>query len=103
MRRGALDFVDQAQDVGDGHVAEAGRQRPPILARGGQRAEEPISRTVLAEEQELVLAAEIVIEVAWGEIRGDGDVAHAGGGEAARPKHPRRRAHDLHAAGVGSD
>jgi hypothetical protein len=34
------------------------------------------------------------------QVGGDRDVAHAGGGEAAGPKHPRRGAHDLDAAGV---
>jgi hypothetical protein len=64
VRGRPFDFVNQTEDVRDRHVAEAGPQRPPILARGGERFEQPIHRAVLAEEQELVLAAEVVIEVA---------------------------------------
>jgi hypothetical protein len=93
MRSRSLDLVNQAEDVRDGHVADANRQRPPIPARGGQRFEKPIHRAVLAEEQQLVLAAKVVIEVAGGKIRG----------EPARAEDARRRPHDLHAAAVGPD
>ena len=103
MRRRSLDLVNQAEDVRDGHVPDAKRQRTSIPARFGQRFEKPIHRAVLAEEQQLVLAAEVVIEVAGGKIRGDGDVAHAGGGEPARAEDARRGPHDRHAAAVGPD
>ena len=96
----ALDLVDQAQNVRDRHLAQAHRQRPAILARRGERVQQAVGRLVLAEEEELLLATKVVIQVARGEIGGDGDVAHAGGGEAARPEDTRRRAHDLHAPGV---
>ena len=102
MRGGAFDFVHEAEDVGDRHVAQAVRERPSIPARGGQRAQQPIDRTVLAEEEELVLAAEVVIQVAGREIGCNRDVAHARVGEPARAEDARRRAHDLHAAGVRS-
>ena len=103
VRSRSLHLVDEAEDVRDGHVAEAARQRPPLPPGGRQRVEEPIHRAVLAEEQQLVLAAKVVIEVAGGEIRGHGDVAHAGGGEPARAKHAGGGAHDLHAPGIGAD
>ena len=103
VRSRPLDLVDQAEDVRDGQVAEADREPPAVPARGGERLEEPIGRAVLAEEQQLVLAAEIVVEVAGREVGGDSDSAHAGGGEAARPKDARRRPHDLHAARIGPE
>ena len=103
MRSRSLDLVDEAENVRDGHVAEADRQRPPIPPSGRQRVEQPIHRAVLAEEQQLVLATEVVIQVAGGEICGHGDVAHAGGGEPARAKHAGGGAHDLHAPAVGAD
>ena len=64
MRGRTLDLVDQAEDVSDGQVAEAGRQRPAIPTRGRQRVQQPIGRAILAEEEQFVLASEIVIQVA---------------------------------------
>ena len=57
----------------------AGRLAP----RRGERGEQTVERAVLAEKQDLVLAAEVVVQVAGREVGGDRDVAHAGGGEAA--------------------
>ena len=103
VRGGAFDLVDQAEDVRDGHGADPRGQRAPRFPRRGQRVEQPIRGAVLAEEQELVLAGEIVIQVAEREVGGGGDVAHAGGGEAAGAEDARRRAHDRRTAGVGPD
>jgi hypothetical protein len=102
MRRGAFDLVEQTEDVGRRQVAQPVGQRPAIPACRGQRGEQPVERAVLAEEEELVLAAEVVIQVAGGEVGGDRDVAHAGGGEAARAKHAGRGPHDLDPAVVGA-
>jgi hypothetical protein len=103
MGRRSLDLVKQAQDVGDGDLAQPQPQRPSSRARGGQRREQPIRGAVLAEEEELVLAAEIVLQVAERKVGGRGDVAHAGGGEAAGAKDPRPGADDRHPAGIGTD
>jgi hypothetical protein len=100
MRRGSLDLVYEAQDVGHGDVAQPGGERPRIAARRGQRAEQAIERAVLAEEQQLVLPAEVVIEVAGRQIGRDRDVAHARRREAAGAEHAGGGAHDLDAAGV---
>ena len=101
---GAFEAIDETEHVRDGEPAEARRERPPILragrARVGQGVEQAVQRAVLAEEEQLLLATKVVIQVPRGQIGGDGDVAHAGGGEAARPEDARRRAHDLHAPGV---
>jgi hypothetical protein len=64
VRRRSLHFVDQAEHVRDGQVPEPQRQPAAIARRGGQRGEQPVGRAVLAEEQQLVLAAEVVIQVA---------------------------------------
>jgi hypothetical protein len=102
MRRRSFDLVDETEDMSGGHLAQAIGQRAAIPARRGERFEQPIGGAVLTEEQQLVLAAEVVIEVAGGQIGGRGDVAHAGVGEAAGAEDARRRAHDRHAASVGS-
>jgi hypothetical protein len=101
VRGGSFELVDEAQDVGGREIAQAIGQRPAVASRRGERVEQAVERSVLAEEEELVLAAEVVIQVAGREVGGDRDVAHAGGGEAARAEHARRGAHDLHTAEVG--
>ena len=84
-----------------GDVAETARERPRVAARARERLQQAIERPVLAEVEELLFATEVVIEVAGREVGGDGDVAHAGRGEAARAEDARCRAHDRDAAGVG--
>ena len=102
MGRRALDLVQQAQHVGGREVAEARGEVPAILSRGGERLQQAIERSVLAEEQDLVLAAKVVIEVAGGEIGGDRDVAHAGRGEAAVAERARRGLQDVEPARLGA-
>ncbi len=102
VRRRSFDLVHEAPDVRHRHLAQARGERPRFAARGGQRVEQPIERAVLAEEEQLVLAAEVVIQVAGRQIGGDGDVAHAGRGEAAGAEHAGGGAHDLHAARIGA-
>ena len=102
MRGRPFHFVDQAAHVRGGEIAETRRQRAPIAPRRRQRAQQTIERAILAEEQELVLAAEVVIEVAVGQVGGDGDLAHPGGGEAALPEDPGGRLEDVDAARFSS-
>lgn len=102
MRRAAFDFVEQGQDVRFGERAQpfAGRAPgAPDCAEGGQQL---VERAVLAEEEQLVLPAEIVIEIAGREVGGHGDLSHAGRGEAALAEDARGRAQDLDAARVGA-
>ena len=103
VRRRAFDLVDQAQHVGDRHRAQPGRQRAATLARASQRVEQTIDRAVLAEEQQFVLAAEVVVKVAWRQIGGDRDVTHAGGGKTAGAEDPRGGAHDRDPASLGAE
>jgi hypothetical protein len=103
MRGRALNLVQQAEHVRDRHCLKPVGERSAVAPRRGQRVEQPVERPVLTEEENLFLAAEVVIQVAGREVRGHGDVAHAGGGEAAGAEDARRRAHDLDAAGFGAD
>ncbi len=98
VRRRALDFVEQAQHMRHGHRLQPIGKRAAVARGRGQRVEEAIERAVLAEEEDLFLAAEVVIQVAGRQVRGHGDVAHAGSGEAVRAEDARRRAHDVDAA-----
>ena len=102
VRRRAFHLVHQTQHVRDGDVAQPRRQGAGVAPGGRQRGEQAVERAILAEEQEFVLAAEIVIEIAGRQIGGDRDVAHAGGGEAAGAEDARGGAHDLDPAGVGA-
>jgi hypothetical protein len=98
----SFEVVHEAADMRGGEPLQTCRQRvdgPPRLA---ERLEQPVERSVLAEEQDLVLAAEIVIQVAGRQIRGAGDVPHAGGGEAVGPEDAGGCAKDLDAPRVSA-
>jgi hypothetical protein len=97
-----FDFVEQAQHVRGRHLAQPIGERPRAIAlRVGQRLEQAIERAALAEEQDLVLAAEIVIEIAGREVGRDRDLAHAGGGKAAGAEDAGGGAHDVDAPRIG--
>jgi hypothetical protein len=102
MGGAALDLVEQTEDVGFGERAQPIGQRTGAAPGGGGGGEQPLERAVLAEIEQFVLAAEVVIEVAGREIGGEGDVAHPGAGEAAGAEDTRRRAQDGDTAGVGA-
>ena len=63
-------------------------------ARRCDGREHAIERAVLAVEQQVVLAVEVVVEVRGRQVRGVRDVAHAGVGEAALAKQAGRGAQD---------
>jgi hypothetical protein len=84
---------ERAKTNGDGRGA---------APRIGERGQQPVERAVLAEEQDLVLPAEVVIEIAGREIGGDGNLAHPGGRESAAPEHPGGGFQDLQAARLGA-
>jgi hypothetical protein len=102
VRRRSFDAVDQAQDVRHGQRVQPRPEGGAAGPRRAQREQQPVQRAILAEEQDLVLAAEVVVQVARGQVGGEGDLAHAGGGEAADPEDARRGAQDVQAAGVGA-
>jgi hypothetical protein len=101
--RRPFEVIDQAADVRQRERAQPLGQRTSGAPRLRERREESIQRPILAEEQNLVLAAEVVVEVRGGQVRRQGDVAHTGGGIAARPKNASGRSKYLHAAGFGAD
>jgi hypothetical protein len=104
VRRRSFDFVEEAEDVRDRHVVQAlGERAGAIAPRLGQRLEQAIERSVLAEEENLVLAAEVMVEIGGREIGGDGDLAHPGGGKTAGAEDARGGAHDVDAPAVGAD
>jgi hypothetical protein len=103
VRGRPLDLVEQAEHVRGRHLVQPDGQRCAAGLGRGERVEQPIERPILAEEEDLVLAGKIVIEVARRQVGGDGDLAHASRREAARAKDPRRRAHDLDAARLGAN
>ena len=100
MRRGAFHAVDQAEHVGLRQSAEPVGHRRTVPARGGERAEQPIERAILAEEEDFVLAAEIVVEIARREVGGHGDVAHPGCREPTRAEDLRGRLENTEPAGL---
>lgn len=102
VRRRALHFVHQAEDVGLRERVQSAPDRPSAAPGRRERRHEAVERAVLAEVEQLVLAAEIVIEVAGRQIGGDGNLAHAGGGEAAGAEDLRRGAEDLDPPCVGA-
>jgi hypothetical protein len=103
---GPFEAIDETEHVRDRELAEACREWTPILragrACGGEGVEQAVQRAVLAEEEQLFFAAEVVIQVARRQVGGDGDVAHAGGVEAAGAKHGGGGAHDVDAARLGA-
>ena len=101
VRGRALQLVEQAEDVGRGEGPEPiGDRRARTPGRREVR-QQAIQRAVLAEVEQFVLALEVVIQVAGGEVGGDGDVAHAGGRKAAVTEDARGGAEDVDAARVG--
>ena len=63
VRRGALDFVDEAQHVRFGERLKPRRDRLAAAAGGRECGEQPVQGPILAEIEQFVLAAEVVIEV----------------------------------------
>lgn len=81
-------------------VTKACRERTIGPARIGEPGEQVIERAVLTEEQQLVLPAEVVVEVARRQVGFDRDLAHAGGGEAAGPEDAGGRPENGDAANI---
>jgi hypothetical protein len=101
MRGRTLQLVDQAEDVGRGERPEPFGERRARAPGRREVRQQAIQRAVLTEVEQLVLALEVVIQVAGGEVCGDGDVAHAGGRKAAVAEDARGGAQDVDAARVG--
>ena len=102
VRRGAFDLVEQAQDVGDREVVEPRAEGAARTARARQRRQQPVQRPRLAEEEQLVLAAEVVVQIAGGERGGPRDVAHARRRETHLAERARGGPEDLDPPGIGA-
>jgi hypothetical protein len=102
VSRRSLDVSDQTEHVPFGQRTETVHERPAVGGGRAQGGEQSIEGLVLAEEQELVLAAEIVIEVPGREIGGHRDLAHTRGGEAAAAENLRGGAENLDPPGFGA-
>ena len=88
--------------MADGQGAEPPGQ--PAAARAGElrRRQQAIQRPILAEEEDLVLAREVVVEVSGRQVGRDRNIAHPCGGESPRPEDVSGGAEDLDAATIGA-
>jgi hypothetical protein len=100
--RRTLYFVDEAEDMGNGETPKPAGERPLARRSIVECGEQAIERAVLTEVQQLLFAAEVVVQVGRGEIGRDGDLAHAGGGKTALAKRLCRRAQDFEAPVIGA-
>ena len=98
----ALDLVDDAADMCRGQGMQSNREPPLLGLRRANGSQEPVERSVLAEEQDLFLAGKVVIEVGRRQVGGNGNLPHAGRGEPAAPEHARRGAQDVDPALLGA-
>jgi hypothetical protein len=97
-----FDLVDETPYVGFRQSAESGGEWTVRALRGHQRGQQALQRAVLTEVEQLVLALKVVIQVAGREIRGDGNLAHAGCSEPPFPEEPGRRPKNLDPPCIGA-
>jgi hypothetical protein len=98
----ALDFVQEAKNVRLCKLTKPLDERTIGAARFGERGQHVIESAVLTEEQQLVLATKVVVEVARRQVGFDGDLAHTGGREAPGAKDASGRSQDADAPGIGT-
>lgn len=102
VRRRTPHIFDQAAHVLGGQDPQARGDRSFAVTGRGGVGEKAIEGAVLAEVENLVLAAEVVVQVGGREIRGHRDIAHAGGGKPHLLEHPGGGNEDRGAARLGS-
>jgi hypothetical protein len=102
VRGGPFHLIENAKHMGDGQGSEPPGQRAAARAGECRRRQQAIQRSILAEEEDLVLPREVVVEVSGRKIGGDRNIAHPGGGESPRPEDVSGGAEDLDAATVGA-
>ena len=98
VRGGAFDFVEDAMQVKGDYGTEffgCGRFCTSGLVEISDQA---IESAVLAEEEDFVFAAKIVVEISGGEVGSSGDFAHARFGKAARAEFAAGGAEDFKSA-----
>ena len=101
VRRRPLYLFDQTAHVIGSQRAQPRRHRSLAAPGGGGVGQEAIERAVLAEIENLVLAAEVVVKVGGGEVRGHRDIPHASSGKAHRLEHPGGGGEDRGAPRLG--
>src|SRR5260370_42464799 len=100
MGSGAFYFVENAMQMEADDCAEFfACGLGSCVANCFEIGKQAIEGVVLAEEEDFVFAAEIVVKVSGGEVGGGGDFAHSGIGEAAGAEFASGGAEDFEAAG----
>src|SRR5258708_2705494 len=99
MRRGAFDFVEDAMQMEVDYSAKLFLGAGSCAARSVEVGDQAIESIVLAEEEDFVFAAKIVVEVGGGEVGGCGDFAHSGFCVAAGAEFASCGAQDVQPAG----
>ena len=102
VRGGPFHLIENAEHMGDGQGSEPPGQRGAARAREFRSRQQAIQRPILAEEEDLVLPGEVVVEVSRRQIGGDRDLAHPRGGESPRPEDVCGSAEDLDTPEVGA-
>src|SRR5712692_611688 len=95
MRRGPLDFVEDASQMRHDHHAQFYRRAGSHAASLVERRDHPIQGIVLAKEENVLLSPEVVVKICRRKGRGCRNVAHAGLRETTRAKLSPRGAQDL--------
>jgi|ERR1700730_1546712 len=99
MGGGAFYFVEYAMEVESDYGSEFFGSAGFCAARFFKVSGQAVERIVLAEKEDFVFAAEVVVEVGGGEVSGGGDFAHAGFGETSSAEFASGGAEDFEASG----
>ena len=102
MRGGPFHLIENAEHMSDGQGSEPHGQRAAARAGELSRCQQAIQRPILAEEEDLVLAREVVVEVSGRQVGSDRNITHPCGGESPRPEDLSGGAQDLDTATVGA-
>jgi hypothetical protein len=102
VRGGPFHLIENAEYMGDSQGSNPPGQRGVAGAREFRSRQKAIQRPILAEEQDLVLPGEVVVEVSRRQIGGDRDLAHPRGGESPRAEDVCGSAEDLDPPEVGA-
>src|SRR6266850_932327 len=100
MRGGAFNLVEDAAQMRHDHHAHSYRGAGSHAARLVECRNHAVQRIVLAKEENVVLAAEVIVEVSRRKCRSCCDVAHSGLRKAADSKLSPRGPQDLEAPGM---
>src|SRR5947208_14473757 len=97
MRCRTLDFIEYASQMRDNYHAQLDCRSGSHAASFVKCFDHAIQRIVLAEEENVVLASEVVVKICRGKRSSRGNVAHAGLGKSAHAKLFPRSAQDFQA------